>query len=489
MSEVAVYAREITEQKKSQADLSKLFQAIQQSPTSVVITDRDGTIEYVNPKFTDVTGYTLAEAIGQNPRILKSGHTSPEEYADLWNTISSGGVWRGELLNKKKNGELFWELASIAPVKDGEKITNFVAVKEDITERKEIEEQLRQSQKMQAVGQLTGGIAHDFNNLLAIVMGNLQLLQGRVSGDAKAREYLDDALWSAKRGGELTHRLLAFARKQPLKPAVIDLNDVVRGMTDLLRRTLGASIRIEESLAPNLWQAFADRGELERALVNLAVNARDAMRSAGTLTLETHNAVLDEDYAEQYEEVTPGEYVLLAVTDTGTGMSPEIMERVFEPFFTTKEVGQGSGLGLSMVYGFAKQSGGHVSIYSRVGQGTSREALPAAGAVLPGGAGRRIPGCVSGGPGEQGRSGGRGRGEAAQGGGEDARPAGASEYAGGDREGRAGASRRHACRCAVHRHRATGRHEWNRTGGGGAEVGPEHQGAVHHRICEGDDPA
>ena len=234
-------------------------------------------------------------------------------------------MWRGEFLNKKKNGELFWELASIAPVKDGEKITNFVAVKEDITERKEIEEQLRQSQKMQAVGQLTGGIAHDFNNLLAIVIGNLQLLEERVSGDAKAREFLDDALWSARRGGELTHRLLAFARKQPLKPAVIDLNEVVRGMTDLLRRTLGASIRIEESLAPNLWKAFADRGELENALVNLAVNSRDAMRSAGTLTLETRNAVLDEDYAEQYEEVTPGEYVLLAVADTGTGMSPEIM--------------------------------------------------------------------------------------------------------------------------------------------------------------------
>jgi PAS domain S-box-containing protein len=371
VSEVAVYAREITEQKKSQAELSKLFQAIQQSPTSVVITDRDGKIEYVNPKFTEVTGYTLAEAIGRNPRILKSGHTPPEQYVELWNTITSGDVWRGEFHNKKKNGELFWELASIAPVKAEDKITNFVAVKEDITQRKEIEEQLRQSQKMEAVGQLTGGIAHDFNNLLAIIVGNLQLLGERPSGDAKAREYLDDALWSARRGGELTHRLLAFARKQSLQPTVIDFNDVVRGMTDLLRRTLGANVRIQELRAPDLWKAFADRGELERALVNLAVNARDAMRSDGTLTLETRNAVLDESYAEHYQEVTPGEYALLAVTDTGTGMPPEIMSRVFEPFFTTKEVGQGSGLGLSMVYGFVKQSGGHVSIYSRVGQGTS----------------------------------------------------------------------------------------------------------------------
>ena len=169
----------------------------------------------------------------------------------------------------------------------------------------------------------------------------------------------------------MTHRLLAFARKQPLKPTFIDLNDVVRGMTELLRRTLGANVCVEELLAPNLWKVFADRGELERALVNLAVNARDAAHGAGTLILETRNAVLDEDYAEQYEEVTPGEYALLGVTDTGTGMSPEIVSRVFEPFFTTKEVGQGSGLGLSMVYGFIKQSGGHVSIYSQVGQGTS----------------------------------------------------------------------------------------------------------------------
>ena len=370
VSEVAVYAREITQQKKSQADLSKLFQAIQQSPTSVVITDRDGRIEYVNPKFSEVTGYTQAEAIGQNPRILKSGHTPSEDYTDLWETISSGRVWRGELLNKKKNGELFWELASIAPVKQGETVTNFVAVKEDITERKQIEEQLRQSQKMQALGQLTGGIAHDFNNLLGIVIGNLQLLGERVGDDARNLEYLDDALWAARRGGELTHRLLAFARKQPLKPTVIDLNEVVTAITELLRRTLGMGIRIEESLAPDLWKALADRGELERALVNLAVNSRDAMRGAGTLTLETRNALLDEDYAEQYEEVTPGQYVLLAFTDTGTGMPPEVTERVFEPFFTTKEVGQGSGLGLSMVYGFVKQSGGHVSIYSRVGQGT-----------------------------------------------------------------------------------------------------------------------
>lgn len=372
VQEVAVYAREVTESKRSEADLRKLWQAIEQSPVSVVITDPFGTIEYVNPKFCDATGYAREEAIGENPRVLKSGHTRPEEYTQLWRSITRGHVWRGEFHNRKKNGELFWELASIAPVKDVDgKISHFVGVKEDITERKEIEEQLRQSQKMQALGQLTGGIAHDFNNLLAIIIGNLQLLGERIDGESKLRELFEDALWSANRGAELTHRLLAFARRQPLKPDAVDFNAVIRGLSDLLRRTLGAGIFIREELAPDLWTAYADRGELERALVNLAVNARDAMQSGGVLILETRNATIDETYAQQYEELTAGDYVLLAVNDSGGGMSPEVMRHVFEPFFTTKAVGKGSGLGLSMVYGFVKQSGGHVEIDSRIGQGTT----------------------------------------------------------------------------------------------------------------------
>ena len=245
VSEVAVYAREITERKQAEANLRNLYQAMQQSPVSVIITDLKGLIEYVNPKFTEVTGYALAEAIGRNPRILKSGHTPREEYAHLWETITAGGVWRGEFRNRKKNGELFSELALIAPVKDTEgNITHFVAVKEDITARKATDEQLRQAHKLQAVGQLTGGIAHDFNNLLAIIIGNLQLLQEHVGGDIKMGEFLTDALWSARRGAELTYQLLAFARRQPLHPEALNLNEVVEGMSDLLRRTLGAGIDI-----------------------------------------------------------------------------------------------------------------------------------------------------------------------------------------------------------------------------------------------------
>ncbi|MGA8054711.1 MAG: ATP-binding protein, partial [Burkholderiales bacterium] len=262
--------------------------------------------------------------------------------------------------------------ASIAPVKDETgNIINFVAVKEDITERRAVEEQLRQSQKMQAIGQLTGGIAHDFNNLLTIIVGNLQLLGESLGDNATQQRFIADAVWAARRGGELTHRLLAFARLQPLRPTVINLTDVVRGLTELLRRTLGAAIRIEEDLAPDIENVQVDVGELERALVNLAINARDAMPDGGTLTLQTRNAVLDDDYVEQHPEVTAGRYVMLAVSDTGAGMPPAVLSRIFEPFFTTKKIGQGSGLGLSMVYGFTKQSGGYVAVYSEVGRGTT----------------------------------------------------------------------------------------------------------------------
>ncbi|MBL8659486.1 MAG: PAS domain S-box protein [Rhodospirillales bacterium] len=372
IAEVAVHARDITDRKRAEADLRRLYQAIQQSPSSVVVTDRDANIVYVNPKFCDVTGYSREEVIGKNPRILKSGLTDPAEYRDLWQTISRGQVWRGEFHNKKKNGERLREIASVAPVKgeDG-RIINFVAVKEDVTEWRAVEDQLRQSQKMQAIGQLTGGIAHDFNNLLTIIVGNLQLLELDLGGGGGHATLISDALWAATRGGELTHRLLAFARMQPLRPTVLNLNDVVGGLTELLRRTLGANIDIVEELDPDVANVVADAGELERALVNLTINARDAMPDGGTLTMQTRKAVLDADYVELNPDVAAGDYVMLSVSDTGTGMPKDMLTRIFEPFFTTKGVGHGSGLGLSMVYGFLKQSGGHISVYSELGGGTT----------------------------------------------------------------------------------------------------------------------
>ena len=246
-------------------------------------------------------------------------------------------------------------------------------VAEAVAQRAEAEEALRQSQKMEAVGQLTGGIAHDFNNLLAGIVGSLDLMQARIAQGRTAEldRYVGAAMTSAQRAAALTHRWLAFSRRQPLDPKPVEANRLVAGMEDLLRRTLGPAISLEMVLAGGLWRTLCDPIQLESALLNLSINARDAMPEGGRLTIETANAHLDDAYAAAQRDVTPGQYVAICVTDTGVGMSPELISRVFEPFFTTKPIGQGTGLGLSMVYGFAKQSEGHVRIYSEEGKGTT----------------------------------------------------------------------------------------------------------------------
>ena len=364
--------QDVSTYKRAEGDLRKLFQAIEQSPSSVVITDIQGRIEYVNPKFTDVTGYTYPEVVGKNPRVLKSGYTTAEEYRRLWQTITSGEVWRGEFHNRRKSGELFWEMAAIAPVRDAAgRITHFVAVKEDITERKITEEQLRVSQRLELIGQLTGGIAHDFNNLLGIIVGNLQLLEEKPGLDAETTELIADAVWSAQRGAQLTHRLLAFARQQRLHPKVLNVNEVVAELTDLLRRILGERIEIREDLADQVWHTKLDRAQFESALLNLAVNARDAMAEGGLLTITTRNVTLPLAGEPRLNDVAAGNYVALSVRDSGSGMAPEVLERIFEPFFTTKKVGEGSGLGLSMVYGFIRQSSGYVLVDSQPNDGTA----------------------------------------------------------------------------------------------------------------------
>ena len=239
----------------------------------------------------------------------------------------------------------------------------------DVTALREAETQLQQAQKMESVGLLTGGIAHDFNNLLTVIIGNLDVVVEK--GSADMRPLMESALRASERGAALIKQMLAFSRRQHLAPESIDLGELVAGLDDLLRRTLGEDIEIELKPAPGLWRARADKGQVESALLNLAINARDAMSAGGKLTIESRNAHLDDDYARANAEVKPGDYVMLAVTDTGSGMPPEVVERAFEPFFTTKAVGKGTGLGLSMIYGFAKQSGGHLKIYSEVDHGTT----------------------------------------------------------------------------------------------------------------------
>jgi len=283
------------------------------------------------------------------------------------------------------NGSIVDVEASLTPIED-QLADGLLIVLRDVTERKTMELEFRQAQKMEALGQLTGGVAHDFNNLLMVITGNLEIaseLAGKVPGLERA---LSRASVAAEIGADLTQRLLTFARRQPLQPQPLDLNRLVLEMRDLLRRSLGEDIEIEIVSCADLWPTSADRGQLENAIINLAVNARDAMPDGGRLTIETANIHLDGDYARRNPGIVPGEYVLLEVTDTGLGMEPHVVERAFEPFFTTKEVGRGSGLGLSMIYGFAKQSGGNVKIFSAPGHGTSvwlclpRAELPAASA-------------------------------------------------------------------------------------------------------------
>jgi PAS domain S-box-containing protein len=252
----------------------------------------------------------------------------------------------------------------------------------NVTERVRAQHRLREAraalqraQKMEAMGHLTGGVAHDFNNLLQVVGGNLQLLRHDVAGNAQAERRIENALSGVSRGAKLASQLLAFGRRQPLEPKVVNLGRCIRGMDDMLRRTLGADIELETMIGGGLWNTLVDPGQIESALLNLALNARDAMRGAGQgrgkITIEAGNAFLDDAYARQHDDVTAGQYVMVAVTDTGHGMSPETLERAFEPFFSTKAEGQGTGLGLSMVYGLVKQSDGHIKIYSEVGHGTT----------------------------------------------------------------------------------------------------------------------
>ena len=247
-----------------------------------------------------------------------------------------------------------------------------LGVVEDVTERKAIEQQLRQAQKMEAVGNLTGGIAHDFNNLLTIIIGNLDMLQQDVAGNRNAEEKIETILEASERGAELTSQMLAFSRRQPLKPKPIGLNALILGTMRLLNRTLGEDITVDVKLAPDLGLVLVDAQQLETALLNIAINARDAMPGGGTLTVGTRIMELDADYAMLHPGVPPGTYAAIEMTDSGAGMPPEVVARIFEPFFTTKPVGKGTGLGLSMVYGFMQQSGGHISFaYSEVGLGTT----------------------------------------------------------------------------------------------------------------------
>lgn len=370
----------IEDQKLTETKLQRLSTAIEQSPETVVITDPDGIIQYVNPAFETTTGYSLEEAVGENPRVLKSGQHDERFYADLWKTISSGSVWEGRITNKRKNGELYTEEASISPVRDvSGTVTGYVAVKRDITQELQREEQFRQSQKMEAVGQLAGGIAHDFNNILQAVLGFSELLLNRLQENTPEHRNAFEIQKAARRAADLTGQLLAFSRKQPVERKKINLNTAIRDAEVLLHMLLGDNTECIFELSPDLLPVYADHNQITQILINLSVNARDAMPNGGRLTVTTDMIMLDRQTADAIPDAKPGKFIRISITDTGCGMSPEVKEHLFEPFFTTKAVGQGTGLGLAVVYGIVKQSKGWIHVSSEQGHGTGfRIYLPAA---------------------------------------------------------------------------------------------------------------
>jgi PAS domain S-box-containing protein len=488
---------DITERKRVEEVIRIQAAALQSAANAILITDSEGTITFANAAFTALSGYSPEEILGRNPRIFKSGEHDKAFYETLWSTIISGRVWRGEMVNRRKDGTLYFEEQTITPLmNDAGEVILFIAIKQDVTERrraerelqesaeryrdlfdnandliythdldgnftsvntaaeqlsgytreeavnlniadimsaeqlklakrtmehqlagetppayelefsgkdgrsivaelntrliyrdgkpvgvqgiarditarKQLEDQLRQSQKMEAIGQLAGGVAHDFNNMLMVISGYSELAILKLKAGDPLLRYLEEIRKAWMRGAALTRQLLAFSRKQVLQPRILDLNLIISDLRKMLGRLIGEDLELRAVLHPELGRIKADPGQIEQVIMNLVVNARDAMPRGGKLTIETTNTDLDAEYAGHHANIQPGPYVMLAVSDTGIGMDEKTRERIFEPFFTTKEAGKGTGLGLSTVYGIVKQSGGNILVYSEVGKGTS----------------------------------------------------------------------------------------------------------------------
>jgi PAS domain S-box-containing protein len=367
-------SRDISESKEKERRLRLLGAALDATVDAVVITDREGTIEWVNPAFTRLTGYVSAEAVGGTPRILRSGAQPPEFYEQMWRTLHAGRVWYGQLSNRRKDGSLYMEEMTITPVLDeADDIAHFAAIKRDISERLALESELQGARQMESLGQLAGGVAHDFNNLLGVIRGYAELLAKRLDAGSPGVDDVRRILDAADRAARLTRQLLAFGRRQVLEPRVVDLGDVVAAMAELLRRLVGEAVEVVVTTAPDLGRVRVDPAQVDQVLLNLAANARDAMPRGGRLTIETSNAELGEAECRAHPGARPGRFVRLRMSDTGIGMDEATRCRAFEPFFTTKDVGQGTGLGLASVYGIVEQSGGCVWVDSAPGEGATFE--------------------------------------------------------------------------------------------------------------------
>lgn len=342
------------------------------SSQAMFVTDRSNNIINANPAFTKMTGYSMEDVLGKNPKFLSSGKQSEDFYKKMWNILQTTGHWEGEIYNKRKNGETYIESLHINTIVDANgNIDHFIAMFSDITERKKTEETLRRAQKMDTIGQITGGISHDFNNLLGIILGNMDLLEYQVKLEDKAKLRLADMRKAGERAVALAKQLLGFSRRQTDKIIATNINVIIKGMNSLISRSVTPEIEIKHQIEPDLWLTNIDPGDFEDVLLNLTMNARDAMNGHGHLILKTSNSVLNKDFCDSNPGASPGEYVELAITDHGHGMTIKQQEHIFEPFFTTKEKGKGTGLGLAMVYSFITRSNGFIKIDSEIDVGTT----------------------------------------------------------------------------------------------------------------------
>lgn len=362
---------DITERKKNLATIRKLSNAIEQSPMATLITDTHHIIEYVNPAFLRMTGYSIEELLRKSTREVKQNKLSDELFQSISETTRRGQVWQGEIKSSKKNGQKFWLHIVVSPLKDNKgEITHFLINMDDITERKQLEDELVQKQKMEAIGRLAGGIAHDFNNLLTVINGYSQLILHTMPEEDPLHQKIEQIFQAGEHAKNLTSQLLAFSRKQIRRPIPLNLTQVVHNFEKMLTRLIGEDVQIICDLEENLWAIESDKSQLEQIILNLAVNARQAMPAGGKIIIKTENFVPDDTMLKTYPEIQAGNYVRLSIEDTGIGMDEETQEHIFEPFFTTKSLGQGTGLGLATVYGIIKQNNGYIYLKSALNKGT-----------------------------------------------------------------------------------------------------------------------
>ncbi|MGC8603421.1 MAG: PAS domain S-box protein, partial [Desulfomonilaceae bacterium] len=365
--------RDISDIKRSQAERMKLATTVDQAAESVIVTDTDGNIEYVNPAFERISGYSKEEVIGQNPRILKSGEHPDSFYKDLWTTITNGNIWTGKFINKVKDGAFIHEQSTISPVRDlAGNIVNFVGVARDVTREELLQQQLLQAQKMEAIGTLAGGIAHDFNNILFAIIGNTELAMDEIPADNPAHRDLQNVLNASTRAAEMVKQILTFSRQGQVERKPLDIIPIVKEVLKFLGATIPATIEIKGTIEPDQGKILGDPTQIHQILMNLCVNAVHAMKDkGGVLTVDLCSVCVDQESSGDHHNVTPGNYLRLTVSDTGQGIRPEILDRIFEPYFTTKNLGEGTGFGLSVVHGIVRSHNGEITVDSQVGAGSS----------------------------------------------------------------------------------------------------------------------